>query len=171
MSCSFRTKIFALLVGLTPPVAMAAEPPTRPGQVKLTDERAMEAAHPGTEISTALARFGVDYPVLLQVARSGDSRALEIFLALGHSADLDGAAAEGYAYDHAELITKLGDAKFARAIASLSRGALEACYQNLCFEVTQDDPGSKAAADQIRAKFPKTLEAIELHARSKPLWK
>lgn len=170
MSPLLRTAITALL-GITAPLVMAEDPPTRPGQVRLTDKRAKEAAHPGTEISTAMARFGVDYPVLLQVARSGDSRALGIFLALGHSAELDGAAAEGYADDHAELITKLGDAKFARAIASLSRSALEACYLNLCFEVTQDDPGLKATADQIRAKFPKTLQAIELHARRKPLWK
>lgn len=160
-----------ILASLLFAMSVMGEPPTRPSGVELTDSDARDAAQAGNEIAMCMTQMGVDYPVLLQKARAGEIRALRLFIGLGHYAPLDGAASEGYTYDLYRVATKVGDQKFSLALAELHREVIRSCYRSLCFEVTQDDPESRKAADAVAATLPKTIEAMRAATKDDPLWK
>lgn len=151
--------------------SLLAASPTRPSDVELSDTDARDAAQDGHEVTMCMTRLGVDYPVLLQKARSGEASALCLIVWLGHYALLDGAAAEGYCYDLYRLAKKVGDQKFALAMGGNNRDVLNTCYRNLCFEVSQDDPGTRKAADALALTLPKTILAIQSSTILNPLWK
>lgn len=152
-------------------MCVMGEPPTRPSGVELSDSDARDAAQAGNEVAKCMTQVGVDYPVLLQKARAGEIRAVRLFIWLGHCAPLDGAAAEGYTYDLYRVATKVGDQRFSLALAELHREALRSCYRNLCFEVTQENPETRKAADAVAARLPKTIEAMRTATKDNPLWK
>lgn len=137
-----------------------AEPPTRPGEIAITDPAARDAGGPGHELAAAVAAVGVDYPVLLQQARRGETGAITLFAFLPSLVNLDGATAESFCSDQTDLLDKVGDAAFAQALKTLSSSALAACYRFLCYGLTPEPPGSAAACEAVKKRAPKTFAAL-----------
>ena len=148
-----------------------AEAPRRPSQVRLTDSVALDVSKASPEIVSWMTEIGVDYPLLLQKARSADSRSLRLYLWLGGNTALDGAASEGYGNDLYQIATKVGDEVFSQALHNQPREVVEACYRYLCFETSEADATTLKAATAVSLILPKTLEVIKASTTQNPLWK
>lgn len=117
---------------------------------------------PETDLVAQAEAAGVDYPVMLMLARRGQPTALAALLDV--STHLDGAGAEGHGWNLLRLLHEVGDARFAGVLAERDLAVRRQVADALAFEWRLDPKAEGGptphACPVFRAHYPRTQSIL-----------
>lgn len=148
---------FLVVISTFPLTSCSHHDPLRPHQIPITSPLAKDSIAGDTSI--IMARSGIDFPVLLQAASTGQPEALRLVFWCSHNIGLDGAGADGYG----TYLLKVGDQKVFNAIRDLDRktlGSIKSHLLNACGFHSPDQEVRARAEPKLKELFPKSWERI-----------
>lgn len=155
------SKALACAVAVACCASAGAQPAgTRTAEVTLSHKVAKQVAANHHDTCRALARLGIDYPVLVQQALDGQPGAIRLLLSLPSIARFDGAVATSYAATRYRVAMLVGDEKLFAACEPLDEGADYAALRRSFLGFPNPGADIEEAENEVRKSLPRFWQLL-----------